>query len=51
VYGSIHGCVDFVLLARVIFVSFSSPFVRFSCATCSFDYEAFVFSFVCGDYG
>jgi hypothetical protein len=26
VHGSFHGCVDFLLVARVIFVSFSSYF-------------------------
>jgi hypothetical protein len=40
VYGSIHGCVDFLLVARVIFVSFRAIFVGFSCAACSFDSEA-----------
>jgi hypothetical protein len=35
VYGSFHGCVDLLLVARVIFVSFLTIFVGFSCATCS----------------
>jgi hypothetical protein len=51
VYGSFHGCVDFLLVAHVIFVSFSSYFVGFSCAPCSFDSEVFGFGFVGGDHG
>jgi hypothetical protein len=35
VNGSFHGCVDSLLLARRIFMSFSSYFVGFSCAACS----------------
>jgi hypothetical protein len=31
-YESIHGCVDFLLLSRVIFVSFLGYFVGFWCA-------------------
>jgi hypothetical protein len=45
-YGSIHGCLDFLLLARVIFVSFSGYFVGFSCVACSINFEEFVFGFL-----
>jgi hypothetical protein len=51
VYGSFHGCIDFHLVASVIFVSFRTIFVGFSCAACSFDSEVFGFGFVCGDNG
>jgi hypothetical protein len=51
VYGSFHGCVDLLLVARVIFVSFSSYFGGFSCAACFFDSEVFGFGFVGGDHG
>jgi hypothetical protein len=33
------------------FCVFFGYFVGFSCAACSFDPEAFVFGFVCGDHG
>jgi hypothetical protein len=42
VYENIHGCVYFLLVARVIFVSFLAIFVGLPCATFSFDSEAFV---------
>jgi hypothetical protein len=48
VYGSFHGCVDFLLVALVILVSFSAIFVGFSCAPCSFNSEVFGFRFVVG---
>jgi hypothetical protein len=48
---SFHGCVDFSLVAHVIFVSFRAIFVGFSCAACSFDSEVFGFQFVDGDHG
>jgi hypothetical protein len=51
VNGSFHGCVDFPLVARWIFVSFLSYFVGFSCAGCSFDSEVFGFRFVGRDHG
>jgi hypothetical protein len=51
VYGSFHGCIDLLLVARVIFMSFSSNFLGFSCVSCSFDFEVFVFGFVGGDHG
>jgi hypothetical protein len=48
VYGSIHSCVDFLFLARVIFVSFANYFARFSCAACSFDSEHLCLDFFVG---
>jgi hypothetical protein len=51
VYGSFHGCVDLLLVARVIFVSFRAIFVGFSCVACSFDSEVVGFRFVGGDHG
>jgi hypothetical protein len=51
VYGNFHGCVDFLLLALVIFLSFCAIFVGFLCAPCSFDSEVFEFGFVGGDHG
>jgi hypothetical protein len=52
VNGSFHGCVDFPLVAHVIFVSFfRAIFVRFSCVACSLDSEVFGFGFVGGDHG
>jgi hypothetical protein len=45
VYGSFHGCVNFLLVARVIFVSFRAIFVGFSCTACSFDSEVFGLEF------
>jgi hypothetical protein len=50
-HSSIHGCVDFLLVAHVIFVSFSGYFVRFACAACSSDSGVFEFEFVDGDHG
>jgi hypothetical protein len=49
-YGSFHGCVDFLLVACVIFVSFQAIFVGFSCTAYSFDFEVFGFGFFCGDH-
>jgi hypothetical protein len=51
VYGSIHGCVDFLLVARVISCLFRAIFVGFLCVPCSFDSEVFGFGFVGGDHG
>jgi hypothetical protein len=52
VNGSFHGCVDSPLVARWIFVSFSSYFHQFFlCAACSFDSKVFGFEFVGGDHG
>jgi hypothetical protein len=51
VYGSFHGCVDFLLVAHVFFVFFRAIFVGFSCAACSFDSEVFGFGFVGGHHG
>jgi hypothetical protein len=51
VFGRFHGCIDFLLVALVIFVSFRAIFVGFSCAPCLFDFEVFEFEFVGGDHG
>jgi hypothetical protein len=51
VYGSFHGCVDFLVVAHVIFVSFQAFFIGFSCAPCSFHSEVFGLGFVGGDHG
>jgi hypothetical protein len=50
VYGSFHGCVDFLLVALVIFVSIGDIFVGILCAPCSFDSEVFGFGFVGGSW-
>jgi hypothetical protein len=42
---SFHFCVDFPLVACVIFVSFRAIFVGFSCAACSFESKVFGFRF------
>jgi hypothetical protein len=51
VNGSFHGCVDFPVVARWIFVSFSRYIRRFLWAACSFDSEVFGFRFVGGNHG
>jgi hypothetical protein len=50
VYESFQGCVNFLLVARVIFMSFQTIFVGFTCVACSFDSEVFGFRFLCGDH-
>jgi hypothetical protein len=51
VNGSFRGCIDFPVVARWIFLSFSSYFRWFSYAARSFNSEVFGFGFVGGNHG
>jgi hypothetical protein len=51
VYGIFHGCVDFLLVARVIFMSFSGYFRWIFVSGYSFDSDVFAFRFICGYHG
>jgi hypothetical protein len=51
VYGSFHGSVDLLLVARVILGLVHAISVRFSCVACSFDSKVFGLGFVGGDHG